>query len=102
MLLDGEPVRILGNTSSEGFGEETLRIRYEKGSRAARRVSLTTPAKTVVHRRSSRQSESTKCVRHMNTQMTQKTVEFLQPQFINKVVDHRVTTQRQIPLSKWR
>ena len=34
--------------------------------------------------------------------MTQNTVEFLQPQFINKIVDDRVTTQRQIPRFKWR
>ena len=27
---------------------------------------------------------------------------FAQPQFINKVGDDRVTTQRQIPQSKWR
>ena len=35
---------------------------------------------------------------HEHTQ----TVEFLQPQFINKVVDDRVTTQIQVPQFKWR
>ena len=34
--------------------------------------------------------------------LTQETVELPKPQFINKVVDVRVTTQRQIPQSKWR
>ena len=29
--LKGEPVRILGNTWTEGFGEETLRIRCTNG-----------------------------------------------------------------------
>ena len=31
LLLKGEPVRILGNTWTEGFGEETLRIRCTNG-----------------------------------------------------------------------
>ena len=35
---------------------------------------------------------------HTHTQ----TVEFLQPQFINEVVDDRVTTQIQVPPFKWR
>ena len=38
-----------------------------------------------------------KLVPHEHTQTTQKTVEFPQPKFINKVVDDRVTTQRQKP-----
>ena len=39
---------------------------------------------------------------HEHAHMTQKTAEFLQPQFINKVVDDRVKVQRQVPQSKWR
>ena len=39
---------------------------------------------------------------HECAQTTQKTAEFHQLKFINKVVDDRVTTQRQIPQSKWR
>ena len=31
-----------------------------------------------------------------------QTVEFHQPQFINKFVDDRVKVQRQVPQSKWR
>ena len=46
---------------------------------------------------------------HMNThkqvptaRLSQKTVELPQPQFIDKVVDVRVTRQRQVPQSQWR
>ena len=75
--------------------------------------TLTTPAKTVVRRRSSRQSESTNrssmcvcplsileetaAVTNLAPHEHAQTVEFHQPQFINKIVDDRVTTQRQNP-----
>ena len=39
---------------------------------------------------------------HEHARTTQKTAEFRQPQLINKVVDDRVTTQRQVPQSQWR
>ena len=32
LLLEGEPVRILGNTSTEGFGEENTKNACKKGS----------------------------------------------------------------------
>ena len=32
LSLEGEPVRILGNTSPEGFGKETLGTQCKKGS----------------------------------------------------------------------
>ena len=51
VLLDGERVRILGNTSTEGSGEETLRTWHQDESRVMRCLTLTTPAKTVVSRR---------------------------------------------------
>ena len=68
LLHEGEPVRILGNTSAEEFGEETLRNWHQEESRVTRCASWTTPAKTVKRRRNSRQSESTNrspmCVCH--------------------------------------
>ena len=44
---------------SEGTSDLRLTIRYQKGSRVTRWVTLTTPAKTVVRRQTSRQNEST-------------------------------------------
>ena len=35
-----------------------------------------------------------------HAQMTQKTAEFLQPQFINNVVDDRLKVRRHVPQSK--
>ena len=69
LLPEGEPVRILGNTSTEGFGgEKHSEFATRRGSHVMRCVTLTTPAKMAVRRRSSRQSESTNrssmCVRH--------------------------------------
>ena len=43
LLPEGEPLRILGNTTTE----ETLRTRYKKGSRVTHSVKLNTPAKTL-------------------------------------------------------
>ena len=40
-----------------------------------------------------------KLAAHEHAQSTQKTAEFPQPKFINKVVDDRVATQRHIPQS---
>ena len=48
VLSEGEPVQILGNTSTEGFGEGTLRILYTNESHVMCCVTVTTPAKTVV------------------------------------------------------
>ena len=39
---------------SEGPSDSSFGIRYKKGSRVMRCVTLNTPAKTIVHRRSSR------------------------------------------------
>ena len=43
---------------SEGKSDLRLTIRHQKGSRVIRWVTLTTPAKTVVRRRNSRENES--------------------------------------------
>ena len=75
-------------------------------------ATLTKPAKTVICRRTDHRSASAtvdfererpsqmKLAPHKHAQTTQKTAEFSQPKFINKVVDDRVTTQRQVPQSQ--
>ena len=111
---EGEPVRILGNTSTEGIGEETLRIRYKKESLDTLCNMLTTPEKTIVRRRSFRArvnrrtdrrcacasvdfGRDRRSVMQLAPHEHAQTVEFPQPQFINKGVDDRVKVQRTGP-----
>ena len=47
LLPEGEPVRSLGNTSTDGFGEENTWNSLQEGSRVTPCVTLNTPAKTL-------------------------------------------------------
>ena len=116
MLHEGEPVRILGNTLTEGFGEETLRTLAPGGEPRYTLCDIDYTSEdgwTQTHARVNRRTDrrcacatadfervsAMKLVPHEHAQMTQKTAEFLQPQFINKVVHDRVKVQRQVPQS---
>ena len=118
VLPEGEPVRILGNTSTEGFGEETLRTwqcnidcTREDGRSQTKLTCQEHVPERIVEQIIEVQVplpilEETvsvmKLAPHEHAQMTQKTAEFLQPQFIYKVGDNRVKLKRQVPQSKWR
>ena len=59
LLPEGEPVRILGNTSTEGVGEENIQNSLQEREPRYKLCDIEYTSKDAVRRRSSRQSEST-------------------------------------------
>ena len=83
--------------------EDVVRRRSSRAKSMSQSESSNRSSKCKCHCRFwKRPSQVMKLVPHVHTRTTQKKAEFPQPQFINKVGDDRVTTQRQIPQSKWR
>ena len=120
LLLEGESVSILGNTLTEGFGQQTLRTWHQEESRVTRCATLTNTSEdggTKTHVRVNRRTDRRCACATADFERDRLSDEagptwtrtndaensWISPAAVhNKYVDDGVKVQRQVPQSKWR